>query len=122
MIEKKKKLLWSLRLGRIAIYLGVAFFLLALTPGDMEATRVLCLFRNFFQVACPSCGATRALVLLFHCRWQEAFAMNPLFTACLYPIGFSLIAQDLFCATAGLLKKKTSLSLLEYLFTGRKQM
>lgn len=122
MMDKKEKLLWGFRLGRIIIYLGLTVFLLSLTPGDTEATRVLCLFRNFFQVACPSCGATRALVLLFHCRWQEAFAMNPLFTACLYPIAFSLIAQDLFFTAAGLLKKRTSFSLLEYLFTGRKQL
>lgn len=58
MMEKKEKLLWGFRLGRIIIYLGLTVFLLSLTPGDTEATRVLCLFRNFFQVACPSCGAT----------------------------------------------------------------
>jgi hypothetical protein len=51
---------------------------LARVAGHSSILRVPCLFTAVFHHACPGCGLTRALDLLWRGRWHEAVAMNPL--------------------------------------------
>jgi hypothetical protein len=37
-----------------------------------------CVFRTILNHSCPGCGMTRALELLWRCRFKSAVAMNPL--------------------------------------------
>lgn len=40
-----------------------------------------CLIRLCTGLSCPGCGATRALHALLHLRLEEAWRLNPLWTA-----------------------------------------
>lgn len=40
-----------------------------------------CLVRLYTGLHCPGCGATRALHALLHLRLEEAWRLNPLWTA-----------------------------------------
>ena len=40
-----------------------------------------CLIRLYTGWSCPGCGATRALHALLHFRFEEAWRLNPLWTA-----------------------------------------
>jgi len=40
-----------------------------------------CLVRLYTGLSCPGCGATRALHALLHLRLDEAWRLNPLWTA-----------------------------------------
>jgi hypothetical protein len=42
-----------------------------------------CVFRGLTGIACPTCGATRAIMHLSQGNILSAFAMNPLTTLCL---------------------------------------
>lgn len=57
--------------GISAILLGGFFFHLDVLPGE-----VLCLFNRIFGVDCPSCGLTRAFLLIPKGEWKEALALN----------------------------------------------
>jgi hypothetical protein len=59
---------------------------LARVTGHGSILRVPCLFTGVFHHACPGCGLTRALDLLWRGHWHEAVAMNPL-----CPLAFLLL-------------------------------
>lgn len=119
---KEKNKIQFFRILRIVLYALLLLVFLLLSPEQLENAPVICLFRNCFHLPCPSCGATRALVYMLHFQWQEAFSLNPLFTACLYPIAFLFCLQDLYTILVPfLMKKKHSLSMIEYLLWGKRQ-
>lgn len=39
-----------------------------------------CAFKSFFNIPCPTCGATRSLVHLSHGEFLQAMTMNPIVT------------------------------------------
>lgn len=42
-----------------------------------SAVPSVCLFKEVTGLPCPSCGTTRALLLLAHGRFRDSFMMNP---------------------------------------------
>jgi hypothetical protein len=73
--------------GRIEfglIYGGIA--LLALLAGGILPVLSFspsCVLKGITRIPCPTCGSTRALVLLAHGELVAALAMNPLTVVCL---------------------------------------
>ncbi|MGC8759863.1 MAG: DUF2752 domain-containing protein [Bryobacteraceae bacterium] len=57
--------------------------LAVLFAADPAATPVYppCPFRLCTGMSCPGCGATRAVHALLHLRFEEAWKLNPLWTA-----------------------------------------
>jgi len=43
----------------------------------MHSTFTPCVFKNATGIACPSCGATRSVLLLAHGNFASAFMLNP---------------------------------------------
>ncbi len=41
-----------------------------------------CAFKALTGIPCPTCGATRSMVLLSHCDVVSAFCMNPAIAVC----------------------------------------
>lgn len=65
----------------------------------------VCLFKQFTNLPCPSCGSTRAVLQLFHGNFRDAFYLNPL--------GYLIIALLLIIPlwiTADLITAKATLS------------
>lgn len=50
----------------------------ALPVAAVSSGPTLCPFRLLTGWPCPTCGMTRAWVLLGHGRWSEAMALNPM--------------------------------------------
>ena len=59
----------------VVLTLGTAGFLTLVSL--LTDTRV-CLFWNLFHIPCPSCGATRATVLLLQGELEKSIAYSPL--------------------------------------------
>ena len=57
----------------LLLFLGVTFLL---DPSGLPRVPV-CWSREFLHIPCPACGLTRALLLIGHGRWEEAWSMNP---------------------------------------------
>ncbi len=49
-----------------------------LTASHTNFLPELCLFRRLFDVACPGCGMTRAMISLSNLEFARALALNPL--------------------------------------------
>lgn len=52
---------------------------------------VICYFKNWTGLPCPSCGSTRSLINILHANWGEALFINPLgyliaFVIIIFPI------------------------------------
>jgi hypothetical protein len=43
-----------------------------------------CAFKGFFNIPCPTCGATRSLVHLAHGEFIRALAMNPIIAVAVF--------------------------------------
>ena len=65
---------------------------------------------------CPGCGITRAMTLLMKGHFGEAYALNEIFTAVLFPLLLLLMGQDTF-----VILTHRPLSVLEYLWRGGKK-
>lgn len=71
--------------NKLYVYLSAAcilgyswlFFFLARSDGNFKGTEV-CLFKYFTHLPCPSCGSTRAVLLLIQGDFWGAFFLNPL--------------------------------------------
>lgn len=57
--------------------LGTGGFAALGTPAAAMLPGSRCLFRELTQVSCPTCGLTRALVLLAHGELAASLAMHP---------------------------------------------
>ena len=97
-MQKKKR--W-LRIGRIAFYAALLLFF-ALLPYDAAAHGFYVCPSTYFGLQCPGCGVTRAMTLLMKFRIAEAWEMNQIFTAFLFPAFLLVAGQD----TAYILLKK----------------
>jgi len=64
-------------------YLGLLYF----NESSELHNHSLCFVKNVFNVACPSCGISRGLLLLVSGEFEAAFLMNPLS----YLLGLSLV-------------------------------
>jgi hypothetical protein len=56
---------------------GWLFYALMADPLEHASVEV-CLFKHITNIPCPSCGSTRALLLLIHGEVWKSLAMNPL--------------------------------------------
>lgn len=98
----------SFRILRIVFYLALLLFF-ALLPYEAAAEGIFRCPSTLAGFQCPGCGVTRAMTLLMHGRFGEAWEMNQVFCAVLFP-GFLLTAvQDTYITVTG--KKQ---SFLEY--------
>lgn len=81
----------------IACFLGFAWLGFAMTMGGAFGKRSVCMFKNVTGYPCPSCGTTRAVMLLLHGHLVESVLMNPLglIVGALMLLIPSLIAFDL---------------------------
>ena len=59
----------------IAGYSWLCFFQ-ARSDGNINGTEV-CIFKHFTHLPCPSCGSTRAVLLLIQGDFLGAFLLNP---------------------------------------------
>jgi uncharacterized protein DUF2752 len=90
------ELLWA-SVGTTLLACGVA--VLALFPALVSAAPA-CVFKGLTGLACPTCGATRALLALASGHPAQALAWNPLATLGL--IGGCLYLPYAWAAVAGL--------------------
>lgn len=75
-----------------------------------------CLFREFFGITCPGCGATRAAISLLWGDFKAAAQFHPIFALAIYPIAVFLMLQDLFIAGYRVICRKDSTSILEFVW------
>lgn len=66
----------------------------------------LCLFKRLTTLACPSCGLTRGVRLIFAGRPLQGLAMNPLFFAVIAGLIIIVVAKVLFGLKFRLRQKK----------------
>ena len=84
---------------------GYAWIGFHLFVSDTEEAPVVCLVKNITGIPCPSCGITRALMLLGSGSFQESILMNPLGLVA----GIALISLPLWLMT-DLLRQETTLA------------
>jgi hypothetical protein len=44
---------------------------------NISWNHTFCIFKNITGIPCPSCGSTRATILLFHGEFQKSILLNP---------------------------------------------
>ncbi len=98
----------TFRIFRILCYLAL-FLFFALLPYEAATGGILRCPSTLIGFQCPGCGVTRAMTLLMHGRLSEAWEMNQVFCAVLFPGFLAVAAQDVFITVTG--KKR---SFLEY--------
>jgi hypothetical protein len=76
MAAANKKVYWVLGILSTAGYAWIGFHLLF--PDSASSNLTVCLVKNVTGVPCPSCGTTRALLLLIAGDFQKALLTNPL--------------------------------------------
>ncbi len=103
----QKKVL-CFRILRIVFY-GALLLLFALLPYEAVTAGPFRCPSALIGLHCPGCGATRALTLLMHGRFAEAWEMNQVFCALLFPGFLAVALQDVYVTLTG--KRQ---SLLEY--------
>ena len=62
---------WKEKFFVLGLYFLLLFFL--------SKTGVTCVFRQCFNVPCPGCGMTRAMLSFLKGNFAEAFAAHPMF-------------------------------------------
>ena len=107
------------RLVRLALYLLLPLVFLGFVALSAEVGQSLCLWRGLLGISCPSCGASRALGELLQLNFTAAVQHNPVFALGVYPVGFFLIAQDLFVMARDAICRKNSCSLIEFVLGRR---
>jgi len=60
----------------IIIILIISGYILLLFSNTFN-NQSFCIFKNITGIPCPSCGSTRATLLLFHGRFGESISVNP---------------------------------------------
>lgn len=75
MLFKNYKLYIILSLSCIVGYVWLLLNLLHFEA--MQGTHA-CMFKAITNIPCPSCGATRSIILLFHGEFLEALMINPI--------------------------------------------
>ena len=86
---------------------GLAWILFAMnSEGLVERGAGVCFFKNISGLPCPSCGATRSLLLLLQGQLVQALLTNPIgiILALLMAVIPVWIAHDLFTGRNGLLR------------------
>lgn len=96
------------RIFRLLFYFGILLFF-ALLPYEAAAEGFFRCPSAMAGLQCPGCGVTRAMTLLMHGRFAEAWEMNEVFCAVLFPAFLFVAIQDAVVILTG-----RKLSFLEY--------
>lgn len=76
-MKSNKKLYWILTILSVAGYAWLGFQMII--PHSMqEGGLTLCMFKNVTGIPCPSCGITRALLMLLAGEPEKSLMLNPL--------------------------------------------
>lgn len=112
----KRLNLWAI------IRLCLAFALIALfliIPLSAIENGNFCLYHRITGKLCPGCGITRGMWQIVRFNFSKAFALNPVFTLCFYPLFILSVINDLYCLIYRLITKKEKLSVIEYYLSGK---
>lgn len=112
---KTKKIKIILRYARLFFYI-IFFLSFIIIPRDFFEGESICITYKITKLQCPTCGVTRAFSSLMHLNIKDAFILNPIFTIMIFPICMSVFIQDIIIIIIDLIKRKDSISLIEYLF------
>lgn len=96
------------RVARMVFYLLLLLFF-ALLPYEAVAEGFFRCPSTLVGLQCPGCGVTRAMTLLMKGRLAEAFELNSVFSALLFPLFLVGMGQDVF-----VILTKRPLSVFEY--------
>ncbi len=111
MTKQGKKLVW-----RVAIYIAIiliTWFYLILCKRGLG---IPCFYKQYFNIQCISCGATRALSSLLELDLRSAINLNPIFALFIYPVIGIVILQDLIICIINVCSKKTMQSVISYVW------
>lgn len=109
-----KKSFKVFRFLRIIIYI-MFFSIFIIIPSSYFLTNPAnCIFREKYNIICPTCGITRAFSLIMHFDYKQAFKYNPVFTVAIGPIFIFIFLQDFFNIVFTYFSKRERYSLIEY--------
>lgn len=111
--EYTKKFLLRVTVLLLVSAVGIGYYLYILTGHSGQ-----CLFYNIFHRPCISCGATTAVMALLSGDVLSAVSAHPILTLALFPITLIFAVQDFFVCLYGMIKKKKTKTLIEYLLQG----
>ena len=64
-------------LGFVCI-VAYGYIMYAVKKGHTESTFTPCFIKNVTGIACPSCGTTRAMIMLLQGNFRQSIMLNPL--------------------------------------------
>ena len=97
---------------RVVLYILIVYMIYRLLTGS---TRFICNWNEKYGILCPSCGATRATLLIIKGQFLEALKYNTLYVVTLFPLSIFLIADDIIIMFARLFKITKKRTLIEIL-------
>ncbi|MGI6595846.1 MAG: DUF2752 domain-containing protein [Elusimicrobia bacterium] len=89
-----KKTILVYRMVVLYLLLPVSLFFIPLS--SVNKLHSICLYKNLFEIECPGCGITRAVLYVIHCRLSEAIALNKLIVI-VFPLLAYLFVRQLIC-------------------------
>lgn len=104
-----------LRLVRIIFYIIFFLSFIIIPTSYFINNPAFCVFKNKYNLLCPTCGVTRAFSSLMHLNFKQAFCFNPVFTLSFGPIFIFLFLEDFFKITFQKFKKDYKYSIIEYI-------
>lgn len=107
---KNKKMFTIFRL--IAYILNIFFILLI----KNELISFKCFWKENYNILCPSCGITRAMVNISKLNIQKAISYNMFFTCVLFPIAMIFMINDIYVILKRTIINKPEKSFVEILF------
>lgn len=106
----ERKFIKRVLLTVAVLLIGLCYYIYILTGHSGK-----CLFFEFFNLRCPSCGATTAVMALLDGEIALAISAHPAFILAVFPIGIIMWAQDFFSCLYGMIKRKPTCTLFEFL-------
>lgn len=76
-MNSNRKIYWILSLLAIGSYVWIGYHFSSM-HADGHGVGTLCLFKSVTGIPCPSCGVTRAVLLLLQGEVFQSIFMNPL--------------------------------------------
>lgn len=114
-MKTNKKIKIIFRYIRLAFYI-IFFLSFIIIPTSFFEKQSICIIYNVTSLKCPTCGVTRAFSSIMHLDYIKAFNLNPVFTIMICPIFLTVFIQDMILILRDLIKRKDSITLIEYLF------